>query len=398
MGDGQTVNGQARVILAVSAFLSALAILAVALRFYTKTYKGARLYLDDWLILAGLAITLGVTINNIVGVAVGGIGEQELWTNVYADDGVALFPTPEELLPDGKVMFVMQIMHTCAMPVIKASVLTFYWRIFVTPVNSSRSFRIAIWVITTYVLLWWISIFFATLFQCNPISDNWGTNPLQLPGCPNNISVMYQTAAFTNLVSDIVILALPFFPMSKLQLPFEKKIAVLCIFMTGSVVIVAGIGRTVSYFKLRDLADYDFSFHYYWIVLWTSIEPTLGVIGACLPTMRPFFSGVSPESVIRSIRSQLSLHSLRSSKGSPKGSRKGSPKNSPNATSHSGPSSDSSERFVQPVAAMDDPDAAENYITNMELEDRSQMGKAWNGKGNDIHINQDVHQRTDDMV
>lgn len=181
------------------------------------------------------AITLGVTINNIVGVAVGGIGEQEIWTNVYADDGVALFPTPKELLPDGKVMFVMQIMHTCAMPVIKASVLTFYWRIFVTPVNSSRSFRIAIWVIATYVLLWWISIFFATLFQCHPISDNWGTNPLQLPGCPNNINVMYQTAAFTNLVSDIVILALPFFPMSKLQLPFEKKIAVLCIFMTGSV-------------------------------------------------------------------------------------------------------------------------------------------------------------------
>ena len=94
-------------------------------------------------------LTLGVTINNIVGVAVGGIGEQELWTNQYADDGIALFPTPKELLPDGKVMFVMQIMHTCAMPVIKASVLSFYWRIFVTPASSSRGFKIAIWVIAT---------------------------------------------------------------------------------------------------------------------------------------------------------------------------------------------------------------------------------------------------------
>lgn len=45
---------------------------------------------------------------------------------------------------------------------------------------------------------------------------------------------MYQTAAFTNLVSDIVILALPFTPMRKLQLPMGKKIAVLCIFMTGA--------------------------------------------------------------------------------------------------------------------------------------------------------------------
>ena len=128
------------------------------------------------------ALTLGVTINNIVGVAVGGIGEQELWTDAYASEGIPLFPTPKELLPDGKVMFVMQIMHTCAMPVIKASVLAFYWRVFVTPAKSYQSFKIAIWVIAIYVLLWWIAIFFATLFQCNPISDNWGTNPLQLPG------------------------------------------------------------------------------------------------------------------------------------------------------------------------------------------------------------------------
>lgn len=54
MGDGQTVNGQARTILAVSAVLSALAILAVALRFYTKTYKGTKFHKDDWLILGGL--------------------------------------------------------------------------------------------------------------------------------------------------------------------------------------------------------------------------------------------------------------------------------------------------------------------------------------------------------
>ena len=257
MGDGQKVNGQARTILAVSAVLSALAILVVALRFYIRVFqKSSALRKDDWLILGGLVrlssidlshfplsdlltryqvLALGVTINNIVGVAVGGIGEQEIWTDAYNDDGIALFPTPKELLPDGKVMFVMQIMHICAMPVIKASVLAFYWRVFVTPAKSYRSFKIAIAVIAIYVLLWWISIFFATLFQCNPISDNWGTNPLQLPGCPSNIVVMYQTAAFTNLVSDIAILALPFFPMRKLQLPLEKKVAVLFIFMTGAV-------------------------------------------------------------------------------------------------------------------------------------------------------------------
>ena len=44
----------------------------------------------------------------------------------------------------------------------------------------------------------------------------------------------------------------------------------------------------------------------------------MGVIGACLPSLRPCFHGMSPESVIGSIRSVMSLRSLRSqaSKGS----------------------------------------------------------------------------------
>ena len=125
--------------------------------------------------------------------------------------------------------------------------------------------------------------------------------------------------------------------------------------------------------------------HYYWIVLWTSIEPGLGVIGACLPTLRSLFSGLSPESIIRSIRSQFSLHSLRSPKGSPKGSHKSS-------RTLSGPPSESHERFAHSDAAPEDSSITENRITGMELQDRNQAEK------NGIHISRDFHQRTEDMV
>ena len=128
-------------------------------------------------------------------------------------------------------------------------------------------------------------------------------------------------------------------------------------------------------------------------MLWTSIEPTLGVIGACLPTLRPYFIGVSPESVIRSIRSQISLHSLRSSKGSPKGSLKGSR----NVSSHSGPSSDSNERFAH-VGVAESSGTVDSNITTMELGDGNHMEKTWDGKENVIHINQDLYQRAENMV
>lgn len=42
------------------------------------------------------------------------------------------------------------------------------------------------------------------------------------------------------------------------------------------------------------------------------VELGVGMIAICLPTLRPLFRGWSPESIIRSIRSALSLRSLYS--------------------------------------------------------------------------------------
>ena len=42
------------------------------------------------------------------------------------------------------------------------------------------------------------------------------------------------------------------------------------------------------------------------------VELGVGIIAICLPTLRPLFRGWSPESILRSIRSALSLRSLNS--------------------------------------------------------------------------------------
>lgn len=44
---------------------------------------------------------------------------------------------------------------------------------------------------------------------------------------------------------------------------------------------------------------------------WLQLEAYLGILASCLPTIRFLFEGLSPDSVISSIRSDLSLHSLR---------------------------------------------------------------------------------------
>lgn len=48
------------------------------------------------------------------------------------------------------------------------------------------------------------------------------------------------------------------------------------------------------------------------ILFWPMIQMGVALVAACLPTLRPLFHGLSPESVIQSVRSNLSLSSLRS--------------------------------------------------------------------------------------
>lgn len=48
------------------------------------------------------------------------------------------------------------------------------------------------------------------------------------------------------------------------------------------------------------------------MLFWPMVQMGVALVAACLPTLRPLFDGFSPESVIHSIRSNLSLSSLRS--------------------------------------------------------------------------------------
>ena len=53
-----------------------------------------------------------------------------------------------------------------------------------------------------------------------------------------------------------------------------------------------------------------------WVVLdnlaptiyWTQLEGAIAVVSACLPTMRPIFHGFSPESLLGSIRTKVTMY------------------------------------------------------------------------------------------
>ena len=73
-----------------------------------------------------------------------------------------------------------------------------------------------------------------TIFQCHPISHNWGTDPADLRGCLAGVNDFYEAAAFLNMISDVVVLALPVTVVARLKMSIINKVIILGIFLTGA--------------------------------------------------------------------------------------------------------------------------------------------------------------------
>jgi len=172
------------------------------------------------------------------------------------------------------------------MPIIKASLLLFLSRIF----GHARPFRIALWVVGTYIFLWWFTTFWMSVFQCWPISSNWGTTPEQMGNCIPDYMTWYAWVALLNVLSDVAIVLIPIPLVWHLQMATKQKVTSLSVLTTAVIVLIAGISRTVSFFTF-DRESLDFTYVFYNFLIWTSIEPCLSVVGCCLPTLGPLFDG-----------------------------------------------------------------------------------------------------------
>ncbi|OKO94387.1 hypothetical protein PENSUB_11654 [Penicillium subrubescens] len=166
----------------VSVVLSFVQIVFVAARFYTRYMQRMKCGLDDWVML------------------------------------FALF------------FFVLELLDfpLCITPA-KISLLLFYVRIF-----CIRKFQILVYIVGSLVLAIGITVFFQTIFQCSPISYGWDQSVG--PGTCIDQTIFYRYISSFNVLTGILILALPLPLVWKLQAPKAQKIALTAVFLLGGLV------------------------------------------------------------------------------------------------------------------------------------------------------------------
>ncbi|KAH6719554.1 hypothetical protein BKA61DRAFT_714166 [Leptodontidium sp. MPI-SDFR-AT-0119] len=95
-----------------------------------------------------------------------------------------------------------------------------------------KRFRIAVWVIIVTTVVYSIFGSFEFIFLCQPIAKSWDLTIIK--GKCINPSKILMGHGSINLLTDVAMLVLPIALVRKLKMQMKQKVALACLFMTGT--------------------------------------------------------------------------------------------------------------------------------------------------------------------
>ncbi|KAJ4416328.1 hypothetical protein N0V85_002337 [Neurospora sp. IMI 360204] len=192
-----------------------------------------------------------------------------------------------------KLFYVAQAFYKITINLTKTSILLLYLRIFV-----QRWFRIACYILMSIIIAYMIATFGASVWQCTPVPRAWDKT---IPGTCVDITVNWYANAGFSISTDILILALPMYPIFMSHLRKTQKVAVVLVFALGFFTTITSILRmqTLTFSTKTPDTTYDLDSS-----IWTIIEQNMAIICACLPVCRLPLSYLFPKYFASSRREQ----------------------------------------------------------------------------------------------
>lgn len=178
-----------------------------------------------------------------------------------------------------KILYIYLIGYFSATSFVKFAILAFYRRIF--PVQQLKLLLVAA---TGIVICYFLGSLLTAIFQCQPIHHFW--DRAGSGKCANGDLVQIVPGAI-NCVIDFIIIMLPIPLLWRLRTTASQKGVLTGIFVCAGFVCIISIIRLIV---LSRLADVDVTWNYVNSAIWSAAEPSMGVISACIPSLRPLVS------------------------------------------------------------------------------------------------------------
>ncbi|KAI4125962.1 MAG: hypothetical protein LQ338_003988 [Usnochroma carphineum] len=252
---------------ALTAFFLALVILVLALRIFTRIWLVHAFWWDDFtIILAVLGTTIGAALD---------------FVEVHYGFGThQRFLTPHELHEFRKYTYGEWIQTFATLMWTKVSICLFLIRI-----PQSRALKKPLQWAAAFLLFSNTILTVLLIMQCQPIHAVWDDDGRCLSLSAKEGIVLAQ--AVISVVSDFAFAALPVFFLWRTQIDVKTKIGLW---------VLMGLGVLTGFFCLVRTVINNQSFpddeSYGGIVnwVWRLFEVSIGIIAACVPTLRPFYT------------------------------------------------------------------------------------------------------------
>ncbi|KAI1076808.1 hypothetical protein F5B20DRAFT_572648 [Whalleya microplaca] len=199
---------------------------------------------------------------------------------------------PTNLSNTFRHIWITMVLMSSFFACIKMTLLFFYKRLFL--VGNSR-LRIFWWANFVYIVLWFFGATSFYLFQCKPVQWYFlqyfqrfhEPVPGGMTGQCDATSVLHVALPLIfSLISDVSLLILPIWAISKLRLDKSKKRGLMAVFGIGLVACLLELARILA--LLIDTDDkLDPSYGVAVFLILTAAEETTAVVCACLPVIAP---------------------------------------------------------------------------------------------------------------
>ncbi|MCJ1429126.1 hypothetical protein MMC29_007039 [Sticta canariensis] len=243
-----------------------IAAIAVFLRLIARRMCRASIQADDWMIIVALLLAAGEVSGGLVCVSFNGGKHSILLTN-----------------PKGfaKSVLATEYFYTSAIAAVKISILLLYRRLF-----PNHRFRIILWSFGVFILTYSTVQLLVTLFQCRPIRGAW--DPFIRANCIK-LNLEFMIMGSLNVATDVTTLCLPMPLLWRLKISIERRLQVMSMILLGGFVCIVSAYRVpkIGSLSLSDAAWSDVD-----AAVWGVVEVCVGIVSACLPTMRPLFNWV----------------------------------------------------------------------------------------------------------
>ncbi|KAI1358362.1 hypothetical protein F5Y08DRAFT_321958 [Xylaria arbuscula] len=258
--------------LAVVTICLSISTFAILLAAYAKLYGKKPFHYEDFFVLAGYGLAVGVAYCSYAGCSYVGFFVHQ-W-NVRV----------RELAHTFYIVHVGSILYSVSIMLLKVAILLQWIHLFV-PRGTKGSFYWTSYALLVMNVLLYTIVVLTICASCKPFARLW--DPL-LPGkCVATREAIDISTAVTNLASDVVILIFPQRVIWRLKIKPRKKIGIAIVFLVGIFAIISAAFRV--YASVHFFHSKDKTYDVVPVALWGMAEMTCGILIYCIPVIPSVF-------------------------------------------------------------------------------------------------------------